>query len=348
MGELIVTGQRREESHQDVPIAVSAFSSESLARAIQVEMEPWNPDRPYLKALDAAAPDRFEAVLAAMEAEHAKSPAFYLDVAEWLFRKKRGAEAVQMALSALDMPQANDATLMVVGDRMMRYGQVDRALWLLDRLVYLTPDKPQPLRGLALALIARAEQPGTPEALRTADYRRAADLLNKVIVTPWENAYDGIEMVSLMEINRILPRLPVKDRPLDPRLIALLDVDLRVVLEWNTDDSDMDLWVLEPSGDTAIYSNPRTRIGGRLSNDMTGGYGPEEYLLRRAPRGEYQIKANVYAPDALDPNGATTVRARLYRNWGRPNESYEVLEIDLTPDTDDTRLIGKFRVGRLE
>ncbi|MDO9334825.1 MAG: VIT domain-containing protein [Caulobacter sp.] len=348
VGELIVTGQRREESHQDVPIAVSAFSSESLARAIQVEMEPWNPDRPYLKALDAAAPDRFEAVLAAMEAEHAKSPAFYLDVAEWLFRTKRTAEAVQMALSALDMPQANDATLMVVGDRMMRYGQVDRALWLLDRLVYLTPDKPQPLRGLALALIARAEQPGTPEALRTADYRRAADLLNKVIVTPWENAYDGIEMVSLMEINRILPRLPVKDRPLDPRLIALLDVDLRVVLEWNTDDSDMDLWVLEPSGDTAIYSNPRTRIGGRLSNDMTGGYGPEEYLLRRAPRGEYQIKANVYAPDALDPNGATTVRSRLYRNWGRPNESYEVLEIDLTPDTDDTRLIGKFRVGRLE
>ncbi len=345
VNEVIVTAQKREESIQDVPIAVSALGSDRT-RPIEVEMEEWNPDRPYLKALDAAAPGRFEAVLAAMETEHANSPAFYLDVAEWLFRKKRTDQAVQMALSALDMPQANDATLMVVGDRMMRYGEVERALWLLDRLVYLTPDKPQPLRGLALALILQAERPDTAPALRAASYRRAAELLNTVIVTPWDGDYDGIELVSLMEINRILPRLPAGNRPLDARLIALLDVDLRVVLEWNTDDSDMDLWVLEPSGDTAIYSNPKTRIGGRLSNDMTRGYGPEEYLLRRAPRGEYQIKANVYAPDALDPNGASTVRARLYRNWGRPNESYEVLEIDLTPDTEDTRLIGKFRVGR--
>lgn len=344
--EMIITGMRVSGNTQDVPIALSAYGANT--RPIEVEMEPWNPDRPYLKALDAAAPDRFEAVLAAMEIEHAKSPAFYLDVAEWLFRKKRTDEAVQMALSALDMPQANNATLMVVGDRMMRYGQIDRALWLLDRLVYLTPDKPQPLRGLALALIVQAEQAGTSKAVRAANYSRAAELLNTVITTPWDSDYDGIEMVSLMELNRILPRLPAGERPLDPRLVALLDVDLRVVLEWNTDDSDMDLWVLEPSGDTAIYSNPKTRIGGRLSNDMTSGYGPEEYLLRRAPRGEYQIKANVFAPDALDPNGATTVRARLYRNWGRPDESYEVLEIDLTPDTDDTRLIGKFRVGRLE
>lgn len=348
LGEVMITGSRVSGNTQDVPIGINTAEGRRGSRPIEVEMEAWNPDRPYLKALDAAPPDRFEAVLAAMEAEHAKSPAFYLDVAEWLFRKKRTAEAVQMALSALDMPQANDATLMVVGDRLMRYGQVERALWLLDRLVYLTPDKPQPLRGLALALIQQAEQPATSETLRAANYRRAADLLNKVIVTPWDGDYDGIEMVSLMEINRILPRLPAGDRPLDPRLVALLDVDLRVVLEWNTDDSDMDLWVLEPSGDTAIYSNPKTRIGGRMSNDMTRGYGPEEYLLRRAPRGEYQIKANVYAPDALDPNGATTVRARLYRNWGRPNESYEVLEIDLTPDTEDTRLIGRFRVGRLQ
>ena len=184
--------------------------------------------------------------------------------------------------------------------------------------------------------------------MRAADYRRAAELLNTVIVTPWDEDYEGIEMVSLMEINRILPRLPAGESPLNPRLVALLDVDLRVVLEWNTDDSDMDLWVLEPSGDTAIYSNPKTRIGGRLSNDMTRGYGPEEYLLRSAPRGEYEIRANVYAPDALDPNGATTVRARLYRNWGRPNQSSEVLEIDLTPDTDDNRMIGKFKVGRPE
>src|SRR5579863_9357317 len=112
------------------------------------------------------------------------------------------------------------------------------------------------------------------------------ELLNEVVTRIWDGAYDGIELVTLMEANRILPRLEklgVKDIPLDPRLRALLDVDLRVVLDWYVDATDMDLWVDEPSGERAIYNNPRTRIGGRLSHDMTQGFGPEEYLLHRAP-----------------------------------------------------------------
>lgn len=40
---------------------------------------------------------------------------------------------------------------------------------------------------------------------------------------------------------------------LDPRLVALLDVDLRIVIEWNSPATDLDLWVAEPSGEPAIY-----------------------------------------------------------------------------------------------
>ena len=58
---------------------------------------------------------------------------------------------------------------------------------------------------------------------------------------------------------------------LDPRLIALLDTDVRVVVDWNSDASDLDLWVDEPTGERSIYNNPLTAIGGHLSNDMTQG-----------------------------------------------------------------------------
>ena len=78
---------------------------------------------------------------------------------------------------------------------------------------------------------------------------------------------------------------------------------------------------------------------------MTNGFGPEEYLLRRAPKGEYQIKVNVYRTDTLDPNGATTVRATLFRNWGRPDQSSEIIEIDLEGKGQGARPVGRFKVG---
>jgi uncharacterized protein YfaP (DUF2135 family) len=44
----------------------------------------------------------------------------------------------------------------------------------------------------------------------------------------------------------------------------------------------MDLWVIEPTGEKCYYSHPSTKIGGRLSKDLTGGYGPEEYMVKNA------------------------------------------------------------------
>ena len=73
----------------------------------------------------------------------------------------------------------------------------------------------------------------------------------------------------------------------------MLDLDIRVVIEWNTGATDMDLRVDEPTGERAIYNHPH-QIGGRLSNDMTAGLVPG-IPPRRAVPGEYRISVNVYA-----------------------------------------------------
>ncbi|NEX91268.1 hypothetical protein, partial [Caulobacter sp. 17J65-9] len=340
--EVVVTGARmvRQDFTEMSPVATVGAEAES----IKVEIEPWNPDRPYLKALAEAAPDAFWNVYREQEKAHGDLPAFYLDVGEFLFRKGRTDAAVAVALNALELPSTDTTTLTILADRLMRYGRTDRAIALYELILKREPDRPQPRRNLALALIERADRGGDGSAV---DYARALDLLAEVIQTPWDRDYDGIELISLMEANRAAARAKAPARRwLDPRLEALLDVDLRVVLEWNTDKTDMDLWLDEPSGERAIYSHPKTGIGGRLSNDMTRGYGPEEYLLRRAPNGEYAVRVHGYAFDRLNPNGATSVRARLYRNWGRADETMEQLEIELTRDERDGQLVGKFKVGK--
>lgn len=310
-------------------------------------LEPWKPNRPYLAALEAAAPAERERVFAAQQREHGQLPAFWLDVSDWAWRKGLREEAKAWLLSALELPTRNNETLAIVADRLLRYGEMDRAIWLLERLLAAEDDRPQPRRTLALALARRART--APPAQARADLQRALSLLAEVVMRPWNNAYDGIEMISLVEANALIPRyraLGGREVGLDPRLIALIDTDLRVTIEWQTVASDVDLWVDEPGGERVIYSNPRSAHGGRLSNDMTQGYGPEEYLMRRAMPGQYEIRANIFAADRINPNGAQRVSARIIRDFGRATEREEYVDIELLPDdTERERRVGTVTFG---
>ena len=324
----------------------------------ETETAEWASTRPYMKALKSAAPADRERVLAEQQKVHGALPAFWFDVAELAWKARRREEARRLLLSALDLPTRNNETLAIVAERLFRYGEQDRAIEMFEAVAEAEPGRPQPLRSLALALAKRSES--RPAAQARGDLARAIDLLTQVIMTPWDGDYEGIELIALMEVNRLIPRYRAiggTDVPLDERLIALLDVDVRVAIEWNTEETDLDLWVDEPNGERADYSNDETRIGGRISNDMTDGYGPEEYLLRRAPNGTFTIRADVYSDDEINPNGASRITARLIRNFGRPDEKEEMVEIELLPDSSDeeddqdgdgegVRLVGKIRIRR--
>lgn len=326
---------------------------------IAVSTATWNPDRPYLRALSAIRGDsaEFRAAMAAQELEFGNTPAFYFDVAEWMWRNDMKTGAAAMARNALELSSATIDTKIILAGRLLRYGAYDDAIWLNEQILQITPNKPQSLRNLALAITTATNAKYAARSINKdvaiAQLEYALNLLKRIVLTPTSGDYDGIELISLMEANHIVARLrelglsdEVLAQKLDPRLTALLAVDIRVILEWNTDKTDMDLWVDEPSGERAIYSNPRTALGGRLSNDMTRGYGPEEYLLRRAPDGNYKVLANVFAADRLDPNGPTSVTVHLYRNWGMPNESSQSFVVEVTQSGRGAGVeIGQFRVG---
>jgi len=330
---------------------VAAESNESvvvtgLRAAPRIAIDAWQPGRSYLRAFNRA-PAAFDRRFPIEEVKGGGVPAFYLDTAEWLRRHGRGSEAAEMVLSALDLPIANEVTLGIVADRLERYGAIDRAVELRERQAVLDPARPQPKRLLALALARRAAL--KPAGAR-ADLERAVALLSDVALTPWEEDWDGTDMIALMEANALIPKLRALGGKitLDPRLIALLDVDLRVVVDWTTASTDLDLWVDEPTGERAIYNNQRTKIGGHLSDDMTQGYGPEEYLLRKAPAGSYLVQANVYASDAIDPNGQSLITAHLIRDFGRPTQREESVDIELKRDEEGAKRIGRIIVSGQE
>lgn len=352
---VVVTGARRAESVQDVAVAVTAVTSEeggeaeadgaAPSREGSISVAEWKADRPYLKKFDAAGNDWERAIDQEMKT-HGALPLFWFDVAEWHWRKGRKEDARRAVESALDLPARDNQTLAIVAARLLRYGAHDRAIWLLTRLMEREEARPQPKRSLALALLERADAAATP-ALARKDISEAIALLTRAATDVYEQPARGLETVALMEANAALARLKRMggtSDALDPRLVALLDADLRVVMEWNTPRTDLDLWVEEPKGYDVGYSSPLSPWGGKLSGDITNGYGPEEYVIRRAVAGTYDIRANTFASDPANPNGPSSLTVRLIRNFGRADQSEELMDIEMASEERDKEDLGKITI----
>lgn len=306
---------------------------ESGGRQPGIVIKPWQPETAYLKELHAAKDKgNLFAVYMKNRAEHGTSPAFFLDCADF-FRENGDSKLALQVLSNIAELQLEEAALLrVLGHRLLQIGQLDLAVRTFEQVLDLRPEEPQSYRDLALALARRAAEGGAaPEKIR-ADYARAIELLVEIVTRPWDGRFREIEVIALEEVNHLIPRAKaagVEKIPLDPRLVKLLDVDVRIVMTWHADNTDIDLWVTEPSGERAYYGHNRTTIGGLVSCDFTQGYGPEEYMVRRAPPGMYRIDANYYGSRATRLLGPVTVQADVFTNYGRPNEQRKSLTLRL-------------------
>lgn len=319
-----------------------------------ISIKPWDPQTPYLDALRAAGPGKAYAAYLAERERHGRAPAFYLDCAGELARQGSRDLAVRVLTSIAELELDDARLLRVAAHRLLQVGEHDLAVVLFERVARLRPEEPQSPRDLAIALVARADAtPGKGRPDRralAADYGRAVALLYDVVLGAWDGRFPEVETITLEELNRVLAVaersnlvLPERER-VDSRLVKLLDLDLRVVLTWDTDLTDMDLWVIEPTGERGFYGNALTGIGGRLSRDFTGGFGPEEYLIHRAVPGSYQIKANFFGSRSQSLLGATTLQATVFTNFGRADERREAITLRLT-DARETVDVGSVRVG---
>lgn len=93
--------------------------------------------------------------------------------------------------------------------------------------------------------------------------------------------------------------------------------DVRVILSWDSTYCSMDLYVREPTGETASCWNPRTSAGGEIGyydseemwhpGDSEDNLAPEVYRLREGAQGVYEIR--VYYPGDISKD---VVKARIF------------------------------------
>jgi len=318
--------------------APAAEAPEERAQAPQgsIQIKPWSADTPYLTRIRTSR-DPYVAYLRERD-EYAGSPAFFLDCGDFFMGQGQRALGLRVLSNLVELGLDDPPLLRMYAWRLQQAGALAAAIDVFERVRRMRADEPQSHRDLALALAERWEAHGDP-----ADATRAMDLLYDVIDREWER-FPEIELIALVELNRLIARSSARGiatpARIDRRLIQLLDLDLRISLSWDLDLTDVDLHVFEPNGDHAYYGHNQTSMGGLVSRDFRQGYGPEEYVLRKAVPGAYQIKAHYYGSQQQTVAGACTVIAHVFLHYGRPEEQKQVMTLRLDRPSDQV-IVGE-------
>jgi len=316
------------------PSAVSSGPPSSTAKpaAVEIHLRKWEPNAPYLSSIkEAAAEQRYDAYLA-QRAAYANSTAFFIDAADIFFAAGQDEAAVRVLSNVAELGWSNRSLLRILAYRLLQSGRPDLAMTPLTRVRDLAPEEPQSWRDLGLAHAA------------AGDTQEAVNFLWHVASHPWDWRFADIDLISLGELNALAARAKTVDLSgIDPRLLRNLPVDLRTVLTWDADNTDMDLWVTDPNGEAAFYGNRLTYQGGHMSRDFTGGLGPEEFMLKRAKAGTYEVRVKFYGHNQQVLSPYTTVMMKFSSGFGTDGQKDQDIVLRLS-GRGESVFVGTFEV----
>jgi len=292
-------------------------------------------DKDYMKKL-VGKPDSAYQVYLKMRPDYITTPMFYFDVANWFYQQKDSLRALTVLSNIADLDVENADLYKTLAYKLKQTGHYQEEIFITGKILLWRPMDAQSYRDYALALADDGQ------------YQKALDHLYKVLTQSYNsqiaNRDNGIEEIVIAEINNLITRhggrLNLKG--IDKRLITPLPVDIRVVLNWNKNDTDIDLWLTDPSGEKGYYGNNRTKIGGRISDDFTEGYGPEQFMIRKAIKGRYKIEVNYYGDSQLTISGPTTVTAEIYTRYATGKQARKIIVLPLESKNEGGNLVGEF------
>ena len=328
---VITTKKGLEEQSEEIEILSQKIED-------RITLKSWNPDTPYLKTLQKEKGiDPAYQKYVQIRNEYTNVPSFYLDVADFFEKRNATGIAIQVLTNLMEVELDNHELMKALAYKLGYFGKYELAVMVYEKILTLRPEEPQSYRDLALAY----EQVGA--------FQKSFDLLYKIyngdlLEKDEDERFLGIEGLAYVEINRLVHKY--KKQLHVPKTIqkkfTKMPVDVRVVIDWNHNDTDIDLWVIDPNEEKGYYSNSETKIGGRLSNDMTEGYGPEEFMLKKAIKGEYKVMIDYYTDNVQKISGPTILKVTMYTNYGRKNESKKVSVVRLDKEEDEVE-VGRLR-----
>ncbi len=295
-------------------------------------------------SLQAAGKDR-ELLEAALDwqAYDPRNPQVYEYLSEAL-RALEDEDAALRAISSIAEVAPNDSGLLNrAGYLAIREGLPVMAETLFRAALVRRPDHHNNHRGLALALWFQD---------RHAD---ALEVLLGALGTEFHSRYGNLKRVLREEAQTILHAW-AQARPDDTARIKLwsgkLGVEpaapppLRFTLAWETDANDVDLHVVDPSGEECFYGHKSNRSGLNLYEDLTQGLGPEVAVVpeKHLQAGTYHVGVKYFRAGPMGVSRGIVLVAKPGEE-GRPG--VDVHTFTLLPDIEGATQDKRYLVGVL-
>ncbi|MBU2950368.1 hypothetical protein KO493_06640 [Tamlana agarivorans] len=297
----------------------------------------WDSNAPFINELKAVdTPDIYKTYLE-LKPEYETSPSFYFDVATYMFQKNLRDQGLRVISNLAELELENVEILRTLGRKLAEFKFHKEAIAIFKEVMQTRSFEPHSYIDLGLSYAGNGE------------YQKAINNLYTVIEKHWDDdiisRFNGIEIITLHDINNIIYH---HKKELDTSFINTcflkpMPVDIRVVIDWDANETDVDLWITDPRNEKCSYSNKETKIGGKISNDITQGYGPEEFRLKHAIDGKYIVEAKFFGSSKQSVIGNITVRAFVYTKFDTKEETKEVLTLQLEPTKG-----GEYTIGEIE
>ncbi len=222
----------------------------------------------------------------------------------------------------------NLVVVRLIGDIHLELGEKEKARRAYSAVVELVPKDPEAQRALATVLKQGGDLDGARARLlqamklRPADARigfELADVTQRLgrldeaqklfedIVAAKETedavGYPAKQRLAQIYAQKRRDALAKGDVAEEKRLQALIDAlalkggsinDVKIYLSWDTDRTDVDLWVTNPAKEKVFFEHKEGKYGEGLYGDVTNGYGPESFTAPKAHAGKYVVQVNYY------------------------------------------------------
>lgn len=258
------TNPRDRELYNQLSEVLAAHHEWSDLRALALRWQPYDPENPQVYEVLGLAADSLG----------------------------NDTEAARAFASLIEVAPAKTELLQRAGLLLLRANRGTLAEAPLRRALEVRPDRANGYRHLAILL------------WREGRYEEAARVLESATRQTFPNWYRDVQRVIREELGYVyrawIKHEPERRREIEDRAREYrADLDrrdaLRVTLAWETDANDVDLHVVDPSGEECFYSHPSTKSGLQLYEDITQGLGPEVVRTARMEGGTYHIGVRYFA-----------------------------------------------------
>ena len=260
--------------------------------------------------------------------------------------KRRGVGAASDSIKVLSsLVEQNPGDLTLARDIAFVAMELDRpaqAYGLLRRVATMRPFEPTiyPAMAKCLAQLGQADMAIVYyEIATTAKFQNQNQDFSKIVALEYRHLLRQVSdgLIACNVVDYAKARLNSLEKNVEDE-----GHDIVITMMWNTDQSDVDLHVIEPSGEDCHYGLPQTKSGGLMTSDVTTGFGPEMYTISKAPAGKFEVKVKYFGSQASRTSMRNKVYLTIYRNFGRENEkvTYKSVELNSVGDIQPVATVG--------